>query len=174
MIYQLTDELLYTPTQKFDFTNPEISGKVLFENMRDTMISLKGVGLTCNQVGLPYSMFVFGDFNSPENIVGCFNPEILSLSSEKTTLEEGCLSFKGVVVPIERSDRIRVRYQDYLGNEHTEIFRGLTARIFQHEMEHIRGFTFLTNLSKLKRDMVLKKARKKARYRMKNERYSKE
>lgn len=160
MIYPLNDKFLLEPTEEFDFTDPKLSAIVLYNDMKESMIAHRGLGLSCNQVGLKHSMFVMGDAKRPDSIFACFNPKIVNFSKETNVLEEACLSLPGIVVKKERSSEIRVRYTDYFGHVVTKVFTGLTARIFQHEYDHIQGITILNGLSKLKFDMAIKKAKK--------------
>jgi peptide deformylase len=158
MIYQLTNERLLEPTEKFDFTNQEISAKELWENMRDSLIAHNGYGLSCNQVGLKYAMFVMGDTARPTTLFPVFNPKIVHVGDKTEMMEEGCLSLPGIVVKVKRPIEIRVRFADLLGVVRTEVYRGMTARIFQHEFDHLQGKTLLSGLSRLKLDMALRKS----------------
>jgi peptide deformylase len=75
-------------------------------------------------------------------------------------LEEGCLSFPGIVLKVKRSQHIKVRYENIQGETKTNTYTGMTARIIQHECEHLDGEFFFTGLSKLKLQLALKKAKK--------------
>ena len=77
MILKLTNEIVKEPTQRFDFSNPPIDPTELFENLRDTMVANKGLGLAANQVGIPYNVFVIGNPHIPESIFSVFNPTIV-------------------------------------------------------------------------------------------------
>ena len=79
--FKLVDTYLKEKTIPFDFDNPPMDPKELYDRMAATMIAKKGLGLSCNQVGLQYSMFVFGNYDEPESIVGAFNPKIVDFSS---------------------------------------------------------------------------------------------
>jgi peptide deformylase len=161
MIYNLVDKfdpILKLKVPDFDFSNPPINPEQLFRDMKETMITNRGIGLSCNQCGLPYRMFVFGLYDDPDNIVGCFNPKITSvLGDDVVSLEEGCLSFPGTFVKVKRPESIRVRYTTYNGVTDTIKFNGLSARIFQHELDHLNGFTFRDRVSRLVWDKSQKK-----------------
>lgn len=157
---KIDDTFLFKKTENFDFTNPPFPAKMLFEGLKQTMIKYKGIGLSANQVGIPYSVFVMGNPERETDIIACFNPKIVYKSDETSTLDEACLSIPGVVTKIERSNEIRVRYNDYLGNVRTEVFKGMTARIFQHELDHLQGKTILHGLSRLKIERSIVKSNK--------------
>lgn len=133
------DKVLTTPTETFDFDNPPIDPTELFENLRDTMVANRGVGLAANQVGLPYSVFVVGHPDDPENVFSVFNPKIVDVSEREIVAEEGCLTFAGLYVKIKRPSIIKVRYTTHKGVTDTIKFEGMTARIFQHEYDHLQG-----------------------------------
>jgi len=121
--------------KEHDFENR----KALAEAMYDTMKKYGGLGLSCNQVGLPYRMFVMG--GHPEIDLGrtryVFNPEVLEMSKESVMLKEGCLSFPFVFVSIRRPKWVQVKYEDEEGETKQETLHGMNARIFQHENEQM-------------------------------------
>lgn len=153
MIVKYPDPILSTPTQPFDFTNPQIGPERLALEMMTEMNNHNGIGLAANQIGYPYSVLVMR--SHPENLV-CFNPKIVSGSKETETLEEGCLSFPGVNVKIKRHQTIRVRFQMPSGMTTTETFSGLTARTFQHELDHLNGVVFINRANRYHRDKAMK------------------
>lgn len=167
-MYQLIEEaskVLRTPPPEFDFENPPEDPKEIAKNMGEAMDKFGGLGLSANQVGLPYRMFVMrtmheGD-EEPENIA-YFNPEITRVSQETESLKEGCLSFPDLFLMIKRSKTIEFKYQDEEGEEHTVMMEGLGARCVQHEVDHLNGILFLQRASRLKIERAMK-ARKKAR-----------
>lgn len=147
---------LTTPTVKFDFTNPPIDPYQLTTSLLETMHQYNGIGLAANQVDLPYRVFVMkGDPN-----FACFNPRIVMPSTETIALEEACLSFPGVVVKVTRPRSIRVRFQTPSGETVTKQFTGLSARVFQHELDHLDGILYYNRSSRLEREMAKKKAKK--------------
>lgn len=148
------DPLLTTPCQKFDFTNPPFDPIEFAVELVKFMYENNGIGLAANQVGIPYRIFAMR--GEPENYV-MFNPIITATSDEKIKLLEGCLSFPNVTCDITRPKNVRVRYTQPNGNTKTEVFHGITARIIQHEIEHLDGKLFFNNLSKYHRDKALKK-----------------
>jgi peptide deformylase len=118
------------------------SAKELYELLRDTMITNRGVGLSACQLGIMTRVFVIGNFSDPSSIIGVFNPIILDYDEEKVTYEEGCLSYPGLYIKIKRSRGIRVRYRGWDGEAGTTRYDGYTSRVFQHEYDHLNGITF--------------------------------
>lgn len=130
--------LLNAPLEDFDFSNPPKHPAEIANELIETMIAKKALGLSANQCGLPYRLFVM--HSSPTKV--CFNPRIITVSHEDMLLDEGCLTFPNLFLKIKRPQRIKVRYQDEMGETHTETFTGMTARIFLHEMDHMEGGNF--------------------------------
>ena len=126
----------------------------LVNAMVDTMRKYGGLGLSCNQVGLPYRMFIMGGHPSIEQgkIRSIFNPLINDVSKETVNMKEGCLSFPFLFLMIERPKWVSIKYTDQHGKEIEETLHGMSARIFQHENEHMNGYVFTDLVSKLKLD----------------------
>ena len=118
------------------------------------MYENNGLGLAANQVGVPYSVFAMR--GQPQNYV-CFNPRIVQPSAEEIILEEGCLSFPGLVVKVKRPRHIRVRFQLPNGETVTETFIGMTARVFQHEMDHLEGKLYFNRANRYHKEVAIKK-----------------
>ena len=143
--------------EDFDFKNPQIDPVDLSQSLVSLMRKEMGYGLAANQVGLPLKMFVLDG----EPAYAVFNPRITYFGEEEILLEEGCLSYPGLALKIKRPRFIRVRFRDPYGDYVTKQFDGITARVFQHEFDHINGVDFTQKVSKLKRDMAIKKWKKK-------------
>ena len=130
--------------------------------MYDTMKKYGGLGLSCNQVGLPYRMFVMG--GHPEIDAGrtryVFNPEVIEMSKETIMMKEGCLSFPFIFVSIKRPKWVQVKYTDEDGETKEEHLHGMNARIFQHENEHMNGYIFKDLVSDFKWKRANTKAKK--------------
>ena len=142
--------------------------KELSEAMFDTMKKYGGIGLSANQVGLPFNMFVLGDHPEVEKNLKmtCFNPMIISSSVEEETMKEGCLTFPFVFLNITRPRKVVVKYEDENGDLKEGSLDGMISRVFQHEHDHMLGKTFVDGVSKMKLDMAYKKAEKQMnRYR---------
>ena len=136
--------------------------KELSEKMFDTMKKYGGIGLSANQVGLPFNMFVLGDHPDVEKglKMTCFNPIIISSSVEEETMKEGCLTFPFVFLSITRPRKVVVKYEDENGDLKEGSLDGMISRVFQHEYDHMLGKTFVDGISKMKLDMAYKKAEK--------------
>jgi peptide deformylase len=136
--------------------------KELSEAMFDTMKKYGGIGLSANQVGLPFNMFVIGDHPEVEKNLKmtCFNPIVISNSVEEETMKEGCLTFPFVFLSITRPRKVVVKYEDENGDLKEGSLDGMMSRIFQHEYDHMLGKTFVDGVSKMKLDMAYKKAQK--------------
>ena len=154
--------LLKTKMEPFDFDNPPTDPEILFANMSQMMLEKKGVGLSANQVGLPYRMFVMGGHPKIEDgkVRYIFNPLVNDVSEETIVFKEGCLSFPFLFLLINRPKWVSVRYTNENSEEVEETLHGMAARIFQHENEHMNGYLFTDLVSKFKLDRA-KKAQKK-------------
>lgn len=142
----------------------------LIADMFDTMYDAPGIGLAAIQVGVPKRLIVM-DLQEQEDEEGkpiraprvFVNPEILEPAEEQSLYTEGCLSIPEQFAEIERPARCRVKWLDENGEAHDELFEGLLATCIQHEMDHLEGIVFIDHLSRLKRDMILKKLSKARR-----------
>jgi peptide deformylase len=139
--------------------------RALMDDMLETMYAAKGVGLAAIQVGVPKRVIVMdlakdGGPQAPRFFV---NPKILWRSEELARCEEGCLSVPEFYEEVERPARIRARYLDYDGTEREIEADGLLALCLQHEIDHLEGILFIDRISKLKRDIILRKLDKEKR-----------
>lgn len=148
-----------TPVEKVD---AELNA--LIDDMFETMYDAPGIGLAAIQVGVPKRLLVI-DLQEEQDEDGkpirdprvFINPEILQTSDELQVYSEGCLSVPDQYADVERPAVIRARWQDRDGKTHEEQLDGLLAICLQHEMDHLEGILFIDHLSRLKREMVLKK-----------------
>lgn len=148
------------PVEQVDDTLRRLSADML-----DTMYDAPGIGLAAIQIGLPLRLLVIdlakeGDPKAPQVFV---NPQILESSDDRSVYEEGCLSIPDYYAEVERPARVRVRYLDQHGAPHEVAAEGLLATCLQHEIDHLNGVLFIDHISKLKRDMVVKKFKKLAK-----------
>jgi len=148
------DPILTTPCQPFDFADPPFDPIEFSHEIVKFMYENNGIGLAANQVGVPYRIFAMR--GQPENFV-CFNPKVVQPSEMEIELEEGCLTYKGLLVKITRPQHIRVRFSTPNGETMTRQFTGLTARIFQHELDHLDGVIFYNRANRYHRDSALRK-----------------
>ena len=136
--------------------------KELSKSMFETMFKYGGIGLSANQIGLPFNMFVMGGHHSLENglRMTCFNPMIISAGEEKVVMKEGCLTFPFVWLSISRPRKVVVKYTDENGDLKEGHLDGMLSRIFQHEYDDMLGRVFTEHASKMKLDRAYKKAKK--------------
>jgi peptide deformylase len=151
-LLESTDPLLTCETEKFDFNDPPIDPQLLVNQMLTVMAEQNGIGLAANQIGVPYSVFVCAG-----DPFACFNPVIVDYSSDEVALDEGCLTWPGLYVSIKRPSAIRVRFTNIKGEVETHKYNGMTARIIQHEMDHLAGKLFYNRSSKYHRDKAFRK-----------------
>lgn len=151
------DPILRQPTVSVELTTiPELLPTL--EDMHTTMHNNNGIGLAAPQVGLNINAFVM---NCMGNKRTCINPEIISTSDEMESAEEGCLSYPGLRLPINRPFSILAMWIDEHGYEHTETLFGLEARCFLHEWDHLQGICFTDRVGKVTLHLAKKKARRK-------------
>jgi len=141
---------------QFGDANP--SPTQLADAMYKKMISVGGLGLSANQLGLPYRVFVMGNEGSRFNV---FNPRVIGVSKEEIAMPEGCLSFPDLVLVIKRPKEVAAEYQDETGEKKLIQLSGLGARIFLHEYDHMEGIAFTQRVSKFKLEWELGKIRKR-------------
>jgi peptide deformylase len=157
------DPVLTTPCQPFDFKNPAFDPVEFSREFVKFMYDNNGIGLAANQVGVPYRIFAMR--GQPENFV-CFNPKLVQPSEMTVELEEGCLTYNGLLVKITRPQHVRVRFTTPNGDVLTKQFTGMTARVFQHELDHLDGIVFYNKANRFHRDQALKKWRNGEKFEM--------
>ena len=131
----------------------------LMNDMLETMYAANGIGLAAIQIGVPKRIIVM-DLSKEENkkIPMYFvNPIIVKKNEEKTIYEEGCLSVPNQFAEIQRSSKCEIEYLDFNGDKQNLEAEGLLATCIQHEMDHLEGILFIDYLSKLKKEMIIKK-----------------
>ena len=170
-MYELVEEatkVLREPTDKFDFENPPEDPKEVEKNLSEAMERFGGLGLSANQLGLNYRVFVMRTADS--GIKAFFNPEITKLSQETELMKEGCLSFPDIYLMIKRPKAIEFEYTDSDGERHTLQLEGIGARCVQHECDHLNGIIFLQRASRFKIERALKARPKERQKRINYER----
>ncbi|MDN2566265.1 peptide deformylase [Aquibium sp. A9E412] len=139
--------------------------RALADDMLETMYDAPGIGLAAIQIGEPLRMLVIdvaGKEEEPAPQV-FINPEIVASSDAVNVHEEGCLSIPDYYADVERPAGVTVRYVDRAGESRELVADGLLATALQHEIDHLNGVLFIDHISKLKRDMVVRRFRKLAR-----------
>jgi peptide deformylase len=162
-IITLPDPLLRKASAPVERVDAELLK--LADDMLETMYAAPGVGLAAVQVGIPCRLIVLDtskdeDARQPLVLV---NPEIVSLGSEMRLHEEGCLSIPDVRVEIERPSAVTVRYLDREGKRQEMAADGLLATAIQHEVDHLNGKLIIDFLSRLKRDIIVRRFKKQAK-----------
>ena len=137
----------------------KIELKEFVDNMFETMKKYGGIGLSANQVGKPYRMFIMGDHPSISKGKKwvCINPKITNVTKDLIRYKEGCLTFPFLFLDIERPQDITVEYLDENLEKKEEHMTGIVARCYQHEFDHMQGIVFTEHVSKLKLEIALKK-----------------
>jgi peptide deformylase len=173
------DPLLKKVSKPVDKIDDALRG--LMKDMVQTMYAERGVGLAAVQVGVLKRVLVMdvdyeieehdhhhhhhGDHCNHNHVTNAnprffVNPEIIESSKDSVSYNEGCLSFPGARSEVIRPSTVVVKYLDFNGAEKTESMTGLLATCIQHEIDHLNGVTFVDHISKVKREMILKKIKK--------------
>ena len=145
-------ELYQGFASKFNFEEEDAS--MLTNIMFDRMSEMGGVALSAPQVGLDMCMFVMGVDHAKVEV---FNPTIIAYSKEEALMNEGSLTFPGLLVIVKRPIAVTVEYFNKNKELQETEFQGLTARIFQHSFDHLQGITIKDKVSKLKWDLATKR-----------------
>jgi peptide deformylase len=161
-IYETPDPVLREISTPVETVDDAL--RMLIVDMFDTMYAAPGIGLAAVQVGVPKRLLVI-DLQEPEAEDGepvrdprvFINPEILETSEAIQPYQEGCLSVPDQYAEVLRPDRVRARWLDGDGVKHEEWIDGLLAVCLQHEIDHLNGILFIDHLSRLKREMIMKK-----------------
>lgn len=178
------DPVLRKKTKEISEAYPKLDE--LIENMFETMYGARGIGLAAPQVGVSIRLFLVDAtaFEDDEDLTEeerayisnfkrvFINPEILKEEGDEWAFNEGCLSIPDVNEDVFRKPEVTLRYQDETFQTHTETFKGIVARIIQHEYDHIEGILFTDKLSALKKRLIkgklanISKGKIDVRYRM--------
>ena len=145
---------------EFDFKNSPVDPNKFASTLVETCKKNNGIGLSANQCGFDYRVFVMG---SGDDYVAHFNPKVINVSGE-SHMTEGCLSFPLLGLKITRPSEIVVSYQDFHGVSHTTQYVGISARCFLHELDHMNGIVYTDRVKPLalksgldKRNKVMRK-----------------
>ena len=154
------DPFLRQKSTKVEIVDDAI--RSLMDDMLETMYAAPGIGLAAIQVGVPKRVIVIDLARDEEKKSPLYfvNPEIITNSNNDATYEEGCLSVPGQFAEISRPDKCKLKFLDYNGEEKILETEGLLATCIQHEVDHLNGILFIDYLSKLKKNMIIKKLSK--------------
>ena len=156
-LFEYPHPVLKQKTEKVEKVDGEI--RKLLDDMLETMYASGGCGLAAPQVGISKKIVVIDIAHEDEeaNPLYFVNPEITWRSEEKQCSEEGCLSIPGQRADVERNYSVKVKYLDYNGVEQEMLAEDFLAKAIQHELDHLDGVLYIDHLSRLKRQMLLKK-----------------
>jgi len=144
-----------------------VAVRQLMDDMVDTMREEHGLGLAAPQIGLSTRVIVMdcSDEDDADPVIWKMaNPEIIEASDDLVSMEEGCLSIPGYRGEVTRPASVTVRYLDVDGIQQDMQATGLLAACVQHEIDHLNGRLFIDYLSRVKRDMIIRKMTKEARF----------
>ena len=162
-VFQYPHETLELVSTPFDFSKdkiPHYDDLEKFEaDMVRAMIDANGMGLAANQIGITKRFFAIGHdtFDTFKKNAIIWNPRLIKTSEEKVVDVEGCLSFKGIWLKVERPKTVEVQYETTQGKTRYARLDGMESKCFQHECDHLEGVTFNRRVSKLRWDMANKR-----------------
>lgn len=159
-IINVPDPLLKTLSTAVDTVDDDV--RKLVDNMLETMYDAPGIGLAAIQVAVPKRLIVMDTAGEEEarNPRVLINPEVVWESEDMNVYSEGCLSVPEHYADVERPASVRVQYLDRDGLQQEDLLEGLDATCVQHEIDHLNGVVFIDYLSKLKRNMIIRKVQK--------------
>ena len=148
--------VLYKELPEFDFDKPPVDPNQFASTLVETCKKYNGLGLSANQCGYRYRVFVMG---AGDEYVAFFNPKLIKSEGE-VHMEEGCLSWPLLNLRITRPKKIWVEYQDFTGEKKEAIYDGISARCFLHELDHMNGIMYTSRVKPLALQFGLKKLEK--------------
>lgn len=169
-LIHFTDQRMTTRPPAFDFEKDGDKAAELVEALHAKMVEWDGAGLSANQIGLPYRVFVMG---TKKEKIAFFNPNVVGVSREEVAMEEGCLSFPGFYLTLKRPSEVVLEWQNEKGETQTGKFQGVGARVVLHEYDHMEGINFTFHASHFKLKWELDKWKKKQLKHQKRLRYGK-
>jgi peptide deformylase len=140
------DLILKEVMPEFDFANPPVNPETFASSLVETCKMHHGVGLSANQCGFRYRVFVMG---ANDDYVAFYNPVVTYQSSDEVHMQEGCLSFPFLGLYITRPDTIEVAYKSFKGEDKTMTLSGISARVFLHELDHMNGILYTERVKTL-------------------------
>jgi len=152
-----THPIMSQKLERFDFDNPPEDPEKIAQILLKAVIKYQGLGISANQLGLPYRVFALKGNPSIgiPNFV-CFNPRIATTMGDEQNFDEGCLTYPGLYVKVKRPGQVRARFQSPYGEIITKTFVGLTARCYLHECDHMDGINFIDRANKIHRERAKK------------------
>jgi peptide deformylase len=150
------DPVLRRRAREVEAVTPDI--RRLVDDMTDTMYDEVGIGLAAPQVGASLRLMVVGDEDN-RGVQALVNP-VIAAQGGSVTAEEGCLSLPGIFAPVPRAEWVTLEAQDLDGTRVSITARGLRARVFQHEIDHLDGVLFIDRLEPVVRDRIKRRIKK--------------
>ena len=163
MVFVLIEKDHPVMNLRLDGVSPDLDREELVENLVETMRQGNGIGLSANQVGLLERVFVMYSDIKERKIISCFNPQIIEESIETSLEDEGCWTYPGLWLKVNRPVWIKATWEDSQGTEGEYHLAGLEARVFQHEYDHMEGTNFTKRVSKLRMKMAQKRLKKQTK-----------
>jgi peptide deformylase len=157
-ILQWPDKRLRTACEEVTVLTDEI--RAIWQDMIDTMDAMPGVGLGAPQIGVKHRLAVVDTSEARDTRIRLANPEVIDASAIMNVHEEASPCLPGVSAKVSRPRGVRVRFMDETGAVVERDFVGLDATSVQHQIDHLDGKLYIERLSKVKRDMLLKRSRK--------------
>ncbi|MEP1520014.1 peptide deformylase [Ascidiaceihabitans sp.] len=152
------DKRLRTPAAEVSEITDDI--RAIWQDMVDTMDAMPGVGLAAPQIGVMLQLAVVDASDRRDRRILMANPSVLDASEEMNTHDEASPNLPGVSAKVKRPKTVVVRYMNEAGIITRRDFDGLEATSVQHQIDHLQGRMYFDNLGRVKRDMLLRKARK--------------
>ena len=157
LLVPVTDPILKKPLESCSIG---LDRKELQTTLQNAMEHHQGIGLSANQIGIKERAFIMYSDVKKKEMITCFDPLITEYSKEKIIMDEGCLTWPGLWLKVERSEGIQCVYNDVDGELVQVQMHGLEARIFQHEYDHMEGTNFTQRVSRLKLNIAQRRATK--------------
>jgi peptide deformylase len=145
--------------EEFDLSQvmaPEI--QKFIKQLKTTMTTYGGLGLSANQCGIRFRMFVMGGADDFQMV--CINPKIVETFGEPEKMREGCLSYPGLYLNVPRYKKITVEHFDHLGEYNTATIDGISAQVYQHELDHMNGVVYTNKVGPLALELAKKRQKK--------------
>ena len=159
-LMHFTDPRMTIKPPAFNFEQDKDKAELLAEILKKAMKRFGAVGISANQLGMPFRVFTIGN---EEKQITMFNAQIVGVSKEQIAMEEGCISFPGFFLTLRRPQDIVITYQDEHAEYVTAQYTGVAARIILHEYDHMEGINFTFHSSNFKLKYTLERFKKRQR-----------
>lgn len=144
---------IHRTSEFFNFQAPPFDPNAFAVGLVDAMVKNNGLGLAAPQIGVNYRVIAV----RANPMLVLYNPRIIEISAETIQLEEGCLSYPGIYTKVTRPRAIRVRYTEANGISKTVTFNDITARVIQHEIDHLDGVSMIDRAKPIHKEQALRK-----------------